>query len=98
LLPQPVALGYLTYHDSEEEHHSQATLDEMLENFRQPWFDREKFLAGAEEILTDGVQRYYESQLATMPERDSSWPDSAVLPRSFDPAALPKLEDISRHD
>jgi len=55
-------------------------------------------LAGAEEILTDGVQQYYESQLGTMPERDSSWPDSAVAPRLFDPAALPTLDDIGRHD
>jgi pyrroloquinoline quinone (PQQ) biosynthesis protein C len=98
LLPRPVALGYLTYHDSEEEHHSQATLDELLENFRQPWFDREKFLAGAEEILTAGVQKYYESQLATLPERDSSWPESAVTPRMFDPAALAKLDEVSRHN
>lgn len=79
-LPKPVPLGYLTYHDQEEEHHSQATLDELLENFREPWFDAGKFLAAAKQILTEGVQAYYVSQLETMPERDSTWPDAAVGP------------------
>jgi hypothetical protein len=77
-LPRMVNLGYLTYHDSEEEHHSQATLDELLENFQQPWFDGEQFLAGAERMLTDGVQAYYESQLATLPQKDDSWPSQAT--------------------
>jgi hypothetical protein len=73
-LAKPVNLGYLTYHDAEEEHHSQATLDELLENFREPWFDSDKFLDGAERMLTDGVQAYYESQLDTLPEKDDTWP------------------------
>lgn len=93
-LPRPVSMGYLTYHDSEEEHHSQATLDELLENFRQPWFDAGKFLAGAEEILTRGVQAYYVSQLATLPEKDPTWPATAYAPRKFDPAALPRVAAI----
>jgi|GEM_PF-159344 len=87
-LPRPVNLGYLTYHDSEEEHHSQATLDELLENFRQPWFDAAKFLDGAERMLTDGVGAYYESQLATLPDRDDTWPERAAGPRMFDPSKL----------
>jgi hypothetical protein len=90
-LARPVNLGYLTYHDLEEEHHSQATLDELLENFREPWFDAGKFLAGAEQILTEGVQAYYVSQLATLPEKDATWPEAAVHPRAFDPAKLPRL-------
>ena len=77
-LPKPVNLGYLTYHDLEEEHHSQATLDELLENFQQPWFDADKFLAGAERILTEGVQAYYTSQLATLPDKDATWPEAAT--------------------
>lgn len=80
-LDRPVNLGYLTYHDSEEEHHSQATLDELWENFRQPWFDPQRFLDGAHAILTSGVQVYYESQLAHLPEKDGSWPDRAFEPR-----------------
>ena len=84
-------LGYLTYHDLEEEHHSQATLDELLENFRESWFDAGKFLSGAEQILTDGVQAYYSSQLATLPEKDSTWPASAASERAFDPAKLRRL-------
>ncbi|HLJ12352.1 MAG TPA: hypothetical protein VKU82_14245, partial [Planctomycetaceae bacterium] len=77
-LAKPVNLGYLTYHDLEEEHHSQATLDELLENFREPWFDASKFLSGAKQILTEGVQAYYSSQLANLPEKDATWPASAV--------------------
>ncbi|HVW36339.1 MAG TPA: iron-containing redox enzyme family protein [Pirellulales bacterium] len=95
-LAKPVPLGYLTYHDSEEEHHSQATLDELLENFREPWFDSEKFLSGAERILTEGVEAYYISQLNTLPEKGDTWPHRAVAPRPFDPAVLPRLatEDV----
>jgi hypothetical protein len=96
-VPHPVNLGYLTYHDKEEEHHSQATLDELFENFREPWFDAKKFLAGAERILNDGVQEYYVSQLATLPEKDASWPDTAFSPRSFDPARLPRLSADRLH-
>jgi pyrroloquinoline quinone (PQQ) biosynthesis protein C len=91
-LEKKVPLGYLTYHDSEEEHHSQATLDELLENFSQPWFNAERFLEGAESILTEGVAAYYGSQLATLPGKDSSWPDAATSPRAFDPHHLPRLE------
>jgi hypothetical protein len=76
-LDRPVDLGYLTYHEAEERHHSQATLDELLENFRQPFFDGEAFLDAGEAILTEGVQAYYESQLATLPEKDDTWPKQA---------------------
>ena len=96
-LEKPVPLGYLTYHDSEEEHHSQATLDELLENFREPWFDGEKFLSGAERILTAGVEAYYVSQLNTLPEKDDTWPQRAVAPRPFDPASLPRLATENVH-
>lgn len=91
-LEKPVNLGYLTYHDAEEEHHAQATVDELFENFKEPWFDSDKFLEGALAILNEGVQPYYESQLASMPDRDDTWPAEAVSPRSFDPASLPRLE------
>jgi hypothetical protein len=90
-----VDLGYLKYHDLEEQHHSQATIDELLENFVEPWFDRGEFLAGAEAMLTDGVEAYYRSQLETAPEKDDSWPKSAVEPRRFDPASLPAVRQTS---
>ena len=96
-LAKPVDLGYLTYHDLEEEHHSQATLDELLENFREPWFDAAAFLAGAEQILTDGVEAYYTSQLATLPDKDETWPQFAVDPRMFDPVKLPRLPAEWQH-
>ncbi|GIW80133.1 MAG: hypothetical protein KatS3mg105_1940 [Gemmatales bacterium] len=89
---KPVDLGYLKYHDLEEEHHSQATLDELLENFTEPWFDADKFLEGAENMLTDGVQAYYVSQLETLPDKDDTWPKRAFEPRQFDPASLPRIE------
>lgn len=72
-----VSLSYIKYHDIEERHHSQATITELLANFIEPWFDAEKFLDSAEKILTEGVQAYYEGQLATLPDKDSSWPEKA---------------------
>ncbi len=74
-LPKKIDLGYLTYHDLEERHHSQATIDELFENFLEPWFDSGQFLAGASAILNEGVQPYYESQLETLPGKDGSWPE-----------------------
>jgi len=85
-LDRPVDLGYLTYHEAQESHHSQATLDELFENFQQPWFDETKFLEGAEAILNEGVQAYYESQLANLPQKDETWPKSACEPRQFQPS------------
>ena len=90
-----VNLGYLKYHDLEEQHHSQATIDELLENFVEPWFDRDEFLEGAEAMLADGVEAYYRSQLATMPESDDTWPTAAVGTRRFDPKTLPRLAEMA---
>lgn len=90
-------IGYLTYHEAEEEHHAQATIDELLETFLEPWFDAEKFLAGAETVLTEGVQAYYESQLATLPEKDASWPARACEPRKIDAARMPRLASALAH-
>jgi hypothetical protein len=70
---EKIHLGYMTYHDKEEEHHSQATLDELLDNFTQPWFNKEKFLEGAERMLNEGIRPYYEHQLATLPQKDATW-------------------------
>jgi hypothetical protein len=96
-LPKPVNLGYITYHESEERHHSQATIDELFENFMEPWFDAERFIEGAETILTHGVQVYYESQLASLPEKDSTWPQEACSQRTFDPMSLPRLVGDPAH-
>lgn len=90
-LDTPVNLGYLKYHDREEEHHSQATLDELLESFSEPWFDAEQFLQGCEAMLNDGVQAYYVSQLDSLPDKDDSWPEQAFEPRAFVPAAIPRI-------
>jgi hypothetical protein len=94
-LERPVDLGYLTYHEKQEEHHSQATIDELYETFLSPDFDHDTFFAGAETILSDGVQVYYESQLASLPDKDDTWPESATSPRRFDPEALPRLETVT---
>ena len=61
-------------------------------HFSQPGFDHDRFFAGAERILTDGVQTYYESQLETLPDKDEKWPDQACGPRGFEPYSLPRLE------
>lgn len=90
-LTKPVNLGYITYHESEEKHHSQSTIDELLENFEEPWFDADRFLDGAERILNDGVQVYYASQLETLPEKDATWPKNVVDAPAFDPYSLPRL-------
>jgi hypothetical protein len=90
-LAKPVDLGYLVYHEAQEAHHSQATIEELFETFQEPWFDAEQFLAGAETILTEGVQAYYESQLATLPERDDTWPAAACGKRQFDRTAVPRV-------
>jgi hypothetical protein len=94
-LERPVDLGYLTYHEKQEEHHSQATIDELLETFLAPDFDCDTFFAGAEKILSEGVQVYYESQLAALPDKDATWPDAATHPRCFDPQALPRLDAVT---
>lgn len=74
-LDKPVDVGYLTYHQAEEKHHSQSTLMELLDNFKLPWFEAEKFFNGAETVLTEGVQAYYASQLNTLPDKEGNdWP------------------------
>ena len=94
-LDRPINLGYLKYHETEEEHHSQATLDELFEIFMEDWFDAEKFFTGAERMLTEGVQAYYNSQLAELPEKDGSWPAAASDPKRFDIASLPRIRQMS---
>ncbi|MBD3869503.1 MAG: hypothetical protein IFK94_15380 [Acidobacteria bacterium] len=76
-LDKKVNLGYLTYHFAEETHHSQSTLNELLGSFQEPWFNQEKFLQGAMTVLNNGPQAYYASQLASIPDKDESWPESA---------------------
>jgi len=72
-----INLGYITYHDREEKHHAQATINELFDNYREPWFDEDKFIFGAESILNKGIQPYYESQLEHLPGKDESWPNKA---------------------
>lgn len=95
-LKEPVHLGYLTYHEKQEAHHSQATIEELFETFQEPWFDEERFYQGADRILTEGVQAYYESQLATLPDKDDSWPATACDPWHFDPHEIPRLANEPR--
>jgi len=92
---RPVNISYLYYHEGEQEHRSQVTLDRLWRDFRQPWFDADRFLAGAERMLTDGVQAYYVSQLESLPQRDPSWPAQAVAPRQLAPETLPRITATS---
>lgn len=76
-LTKPVNIGYLKYHEAEERHHSQSTIDELLEQFTQPWFEAQHFLRGAEGILNEGVMPYYASQLEHLPDKQNGgWPET----------------------
>jgi pyrroloquinoline quinone (PQQ) biosynthesis protein C len=83
-----VKIGYLKYHAAEERHHSQATIDELLDHFQEDWFDAVRFLESAEGILNEGVLPYYESQLKHLPEKQGGeWPDNVC---SADPYVQPR--------
>lgn len=97
-LEKPVNLGYLAYHEAQEAHHSQATIEELFDTFQEPWLDSERFFEGAERILTEGVQAYYESQRATLPDKDDTWPAQACAPRRLDPACLPRWAGDSERE
>ena len=52
-------LGFWTWHDRVEDQHAAHTADELAEAYGQPWFDEERFLAAAQEML-DGVQVFWD--------------------------------------
>ena len=52
-------LGFWTWHDRVEDQHAAHTADELAEAFEQPWFDEERFLAAAQEML-DGVEVFWD--------------------------------------
>ena len=52
-------LAFWTWHDKVEDQHAAHTDDELLEAYAQPWFDEERFLAGATRML-DGVQAFWD--------------------------------------
>jgi hypothetical protein len=52
-------LGFWTWHDKVEDQHAAHTEDELAEVFEQSWFDEEKFLRGAAEML-DGVKAFWD--------------------------------------
>ena len=52
-------LAFWTWHDKVEDQHAAHTADELVEAFAQPWFDEERFLAGAARML-DGVQAFWD--------------------------------------
>jgi hypothetical protein len=52
-------LAFWTWHDKVEDQHAAHTADELAEAFTQPWFDEERFLAGAARML-DGVQAFWD--------------------------------------
>lgn len=86
-----IDLRYLQYHDREEQFHAQAMLGELLGDFGETWFNPDRFLKGAETILTDGLHAYYESQLAALPEKDGTWPEKATGWRPFDAKRIPRV-------
>lgn len=52
-------LAFWTWHDRVEDQHAAHTADELAEACGQPWFDEERFLAAAHEML-DGVQAFWD--------------------------------------
>jgi len=52
-------LAFWTWHDKVEDQHAAHTADELREAHAQPWFDEERFLAGAARML-DGVQAFWD--------------------------------------
>jgi hypothetical protein len=52
-------LAFWTWHDKVEDQHAAHTADELRDAFAQPWFDEERFLAGASRML-DGVQAFWD--------------------------------------
>lgn len=52
-------LAFWTWHDRVEDQHAAHTADELAEAFTQPWFDEDRFLAGASRML-DGVQAFWD--------------------------------------
>jgi hypothetical protein len=52
-------LSFWTWHDRVEDQHAAHTADELAEEFAQPGFDEERFLAGAAEVL-DGVKAFWD--------------------------------------
>jgi len=51
-------LGFWTWHDRVEDQHAAHTADELAEACAEPWFDEERFLTGAAEML-DGVAAFW---------------------------------------
>jgi hypothetical protein len=52
-------LAFWTWHDKVEDQHAAHTDDELAEAHARPWFDEERFLAGAARML-DGVQAFWD--------------------------------------
>jgi len=52
-------LAFWTWHDKVEDQHAAHTAAELTEAYAQPWFDEERFLAGATRML-DGVQAFWD--------------------------------------
>jgi hypothetical protein len=52
-------LAFFTWHDRVESQHAAHTMAELLDAYRRPGFDEEKFLQGAAEML-DGVKAFWD--------------------------------------
>ncbi|HZS13388.1 MAG TPA: hypothetical protein VFC09_02210 [Candidatus Dormibacteraeota bacterium] len=57
-------LAFFTWHDRVESQHAAHTMTELLDAYRRPGFDEEKFLEGAAEML-DGVKAFWDGLDAT---------------------------------
>jgi pyrroloquinoline quinone (PQQ) biosynthesis protein C len=69
-------LGFWTWHDRVEDQHAAHTDDELVEAHGEPWFDEDRYLAAAAEML-DGVKVFW----------DGLWHDRQVARGEIDPAS-----------
>jgi len=61
-------LAFWIWHDKVEDQHAAHTDDELVEAHGQPWFDEDRFLAGATRML-DGVQVFWDGLWADRQSR-----------------------------
>lgn len=88
-------LGHRVFGRERNTHHQPDT--PLIQDVRFLLF-HSRFGPGVRQLREpDGVQAYYVSQLATLPEKDDSWPDEALHPPAFDPAKLPRLPAALLH-
>ena len=69
-------LAFFTWHDRVEDQHAAHTMAELIDAYRRPGFDEQKFLQGAHDML-DGVKAFWDGLDETR-RRMAQQPDGAT--------------------